>query len=658
MAEETDQERGAAAGGVDPAALGVALSGASRDKADAFLEEQTILTRLQAEEISREDKLRHWSLRVRHVSDVMKLAFELSAAMILLTIVVFVGAAIWMAAHDNSLVIEAFTVPPDMAARGLTGQAVAAQLEDKLIAMQGATDTARPANSYLKNWGDDIRVQIPDTGISISELYRALAAWLGHQTRISGEVYRSRDDIAITARAGGAGSTTVYGSDAKLPALVQLIAEALYSMTQPYRYGVYRETNAGAGDPGAIFRKLSVEGETSNERAWAYNGIATWDTIRFADLYAAVADYRRAIAIKPDFALAWSNVGEYETTLGHDQAALDAYRQAQPLIASNLDMTARAAGVLLPVSRAAIASELGDFETTRRALENASARPDYSNTVEQAREDIIVALAQMHDGQNARKAFAALPLAKNALTRAARRAVKFWVTSSSDDWTSTLKQEPEVERAFQAAGLNTGIDGNALVVLRARRIWPAAGLAFAESGNFVSAHALIDRTPRDCYLCIRMRGKIDAAEKAWSGAAFWFAEAVRQAPSLPFAETDWGEALMAKGDVDGAIVKFEIAHAKGPHFADPLEMWGDALMLKNRSDLALAKLEEANKYAPNWGRLHLKWGEALYWSGHKDEARKQFAIATHLDLSAADKAALTSVVAMLGSTQESAGFPP
>ena len=78
----------------------------------------------------------------------------------------------------------------------------------------------------------------------------------------------------------------------------------------------------------------------------------------------------------------------------------------------------------------------------------------------------------------------------------------------------------------------------------------------------------------------------------------------------------------------------------GAHFADPLEGWGEALIAKNRSDLALAKFEDANKYASNWGRLHLKWGEALFYAGQKDEAKKQFAIATTLDLSPSEKAEL------------------
>ena len=91
----------------------------------------------------------------------------------------------------------------------------------------------------------------------------------------------------------------------------------------------------------------------------------------------------------------------------------------------------------------------------------------------------------------------------------------------------------------------------------------------------------------------------------------------RRAPSIPFADADWGQALLARGQPDAAIAKFTLANQKGPHFADPLEGWGEALMAKNQSHLALAKFAEAEKYAPNWGRLHLKWGEALVYAGKK-----------------------------------------
>jgi len=61
-------------------------------------------------------------------------------------------------------------------------------------------------------------------------------------------------------------------------------------------------------------------------------------------------------------------------------------------------------------------------------------------------------------------------------------------------------------------------------------------------------------------LCARMRGNIDAVQKNWSGAAFWFADAVKLAPSLPFAYTDWGAALSGEGNYDVAIERFRQAN--------------------------------------------------------------------------------------------------
>jgi tetratricopeptide (TPR) repeat protein len=170
--------------------------------------------------------------------------------------------------------------------------------------------------------------------------------------------------------------------------------------------------------------------------------------------------------------------------------------------------------------------------------------------------------------------------------------------------------------------------------------WPWLALAEAQGGDLKSAHAVIARTPLDCYLCLRIRGSIDAVEGDQAGASYWYARAVSAAPSVPFAYADWGEMLLHEGDYDAAIAEFREANLKGPHFADPLEKWGEALVQEKRSDLALAKFEEAAKFAPNWGRLHLKWGEALVYAAKKDQAGKQFALASALDLSAAEKSEL------------------
>ncbi len=639
----------------DPGAAAFALGGAVHDPAMAkvvrhYLQEQAKLAEIQAEELREEKRLRHWSLRVRHVSDVMRLAFELSLAFIFLAIAVAVGSAIWDAAHDHSLVVEAFSVPPDLAQRGLNGQAVAAQLLDKLQAMQDVTKSERPADSYANNWGDDIKVEIPDTGVSIGEMHKLLVSWLGHETHITGEVYRTAAGLAITARAGGDSGATVTGKEGDFDALLQQAAEKVYEHTQPYRYAVYLESTMPPrrAQARALFERLVADG-SPRDRAWAYIGLGVLDATSGNGRQAA-ADARQALALVPDLVIGYQNIDLSESQLGHDEAALDGARSAVTVLqhSGNIDISDQARRIALPQEQGTVDFALGDFLAARADAERLIRLPDYNGSVEGARQSLTVVSAQLHDKTAARNAIQNESPTTDPQTLANRSANDLIADYWMDEWSSVIARRAVVEKETADVLKAAMLPSTFRNAIFSRLIWPYVAVALAETGDFKGAHALIDQTPPDCYACVRSRGDIDAAERNWNGAAYWFAQAVKQAPSIPMAYYRWGRMLMAKGDLDGAVAKFVAAHEKGPHFADPLEAWGEALIAKNRSDLALAKFAEADKYAPNWARLHLKWGEALYWSGDKEDAKKQFATAAKLDLSAADKVALAIWMKTLG----------
>jgi tetratricopeptide (TPR) repeat protein len=122
----------------------------------------------------------------------------------------------------------------------------------------------------------------------------------------------------------------------------------------------------------------------------------------------------------------------------------------------------------------------------------------------------------------------------------------------------------------------------------------------ARTGDIAGAEVLIAATPLDCYLCIRTRGQIAAIKKNWPAADRWFGEAVRQAPSLPFAYTEWADAKAAKGDLEGAIALYRTAHQKSPDFPDALKGWGDALAKAGRWNDAPSLYDQALQVAPAW----------------------------------------------------------
>jgi len=606
---------------------------ASSEEARTYLREQARLAHLQSEQIEEENATRRRILKLEHASSAMKVAFELALALIFTVVAIGLGVAVWGAASDNGLVVQSFSVPPDLAGRGLTGDVVAAKLLDKLSTLQAATVSNRAPSSYANNWGSDIKLQIPDTGISIGEFLRSLHAWLGNQTRITGEIWRTPTGLAITARAGNDTSPTFTGSDAELDKLMQQAAEAVYRATQPYRYAVYL-ANAGRGaEAQAAYENLIANG-SAMDRAWALIGLE--------NAYANNADYpratetlRRALAVRPNFIMVYVNTNGIESQYEHDEAAHQAMLKAVALADgprdADMGQTAWEMGAL--TAKAAVASTLGDFKGQLEYDRRLETYPEFSGQVDNARRSDVSAYAQLHDAAGTHAAYADLPMGSDPLASVRREGTRVFAEMLLGHGAPMLAMREK----FDAFLAQIGPFG---IVAQKRQFWPFVALALAQAGRMREAHALIDKTPADCGQCLANRGQIDALEHNWNGAQYWYARATHYAPSLPLNFSLWGEMLLAKGDTDGAIAKFEIAHRQGPRFADPLEMWGEALLAKGQAGPALEKFEDANRHAPNWGRLHLKWGEALARSGDKDGARKQFDLARGLDLTKAERTEL------------------
>ena len=141
--------------------------------------------------------------------------------------------------------------------------------------MQADQQSAAPPRTYTNNWGDDIKVEIPETGVSLGEAYRFLRGWLGHETHISGEVYahRQRHRHHRPRRRRQRRHLHRHRKPIWTPWSRQA-AEHIYRLTQPYRYGVYLDRpGPHAGKRVAIFQALATGRRPRTERAWAYIGL-------------------------------------------------------------------------------------------------------------------------------------------------------------------------------------------------------------------------------------------------------------------------------------------------------------------------------------------------------------------------------------------------
>ena len=643
MADDPDDESGIGMGELAVeayAATDLALDGASRAKADAFLDEQIALVRLQKEHLHEQRGLLLSHLKWRRYGDCMRSGWQTLVAIVALAIFLGICAAVWTASQSRGLVIESFSVPPDFAARGIGGDQLAGDMMSKVATIRAFGNSHSYGTSEGVHSGSeqDVRVEIPETGVSVADVWRLLRGWFGQERHVTGDLRELADGkVALVVHVTDAPTITVAGAAADLDKIEQDAAEQVYGILDPLNHSIYlSETGRTAKGMDAI--KAFAEGAPdAYSRAVAYGLWAAYTRTLLGDAALSRTRARLALAIYPHFIFGPVALWRVDEELSDPEDLLKQARTVQTFKASEqkAQITLQAVLQIQEAGRDWIAVLTGDF--AHAGVGECRHRCPWSRTLLVA----AVNAAQAHDSAAAWQEIGQSRSIGDAYDGSVASS-QGWDAMMDGDWDAAVRYWRASLAAWKAKPPGDASPKYVAVVV-ATHIRPWLALSLGHLGAFAEAHREIDRTPRDCYNCVRVRGLIDAMQKNWAGAEYWFAAAVKQAPSIPFADTDWGQALLWKGDYDSAIAKFESANKKGPHFADPLEMWGEALMLKNRSDLALAKFDEADNYAPNWGRLHLKWGEALMYAGKKDEAAKQFSIAASLDLSATDRSALARV---------------
>lgn len=644
MIEDIGGDEAAPEGVAGDAAAWAMLGRASRHKADAYLDEQTSLVRLQKEHLHEQRLLMLSHLKWRRFDDQLKGAVQIMLVVVSAAVVVALGAAVWNASEANGLIVDSFSVPQSFAQAGTTGEVMADEITGRLAEIRnfGVRNSFSNSADVSKNSENAARVEIPDTGVSISEAWRYLRNWLGHERHLSGALTQGADGtLTLSWVLEGDGVDSVSGPPSALPKLEREAVERIFERVDPINHivyllsqGRYVEANTSAAGFVAIAQGRQL-------RADSY---ALWgETTRLAtgDLRAAIAHERVGMLIDPELGSTHLMASRDLAALGHDEASL---HEAETLLAlKDADQLPqhRGAGFAAMQEEARTAAELflGDFA-------HAAAWSCGHGCGTFGRSLMIGAgyKARMHDPALAREMLAQARAAGYTITPLGTTApaqpaeTRFWIDADEGDWRAALDDAKAARR--DAAASDTDASPRFLNETASIRYDPLIALAAAHLGDFAPARRAIDATAGDCYFCTRTRGQIAAFEGKPQAAAWWFARAVAQAPSIPFAYVDWGAMLLHHGQYDAAIAKFKTAHDKGPNFADPLEMWGEALMQENRSDVALAKFAEASQYAPNWGGLHLKWGEALFYAGRTADSKKQIAIAATLDLSQPDKFAL------------------
>jgi hypothetical protein len=617
----------------DPVEIAMIVAAAGKrapasSEARALLEKQARL--IDSQELLARADLRHrgWQIIGERVSAVLKGLTAVAGLLLLLA----VGAFLWSAQRASGIVVDAFSVPPEMERRGTTGAVVAAQLLDKMAALEAATLSARAPSSYENSWSDVEGVEVPYAGVSLGQLRREARAWLGTETHLKGEVvHLGNGNVAITFRVGAA-SGRVQGNLAEFDELQEQAAVQIFKATQPYRYSVYIGRNGGKIDEAnAVLRQL-FNSTDLRERLWALHGLA----LNAPHREETIALYRRALRLQPDFLPAVGNMPIYALNDGREEEALAGLRRSAAAYHRGQDdyvqKTATGYGLGHEAIVADLTGDLGRAAELRRASLEFGA--DAANNASRPFE-VALSLAALHDLKTARAVLAGAGMLDPA--RRAELESKFGLLTSERMLYATATGDVAEEAADYVAQWRYHEKNTRTPEESIRLLLPPLAVALARGGRAKAAEAVVASVPDENDSGLRARALVAAHLGKHAASDAMFARAIARAPSLPAGHMLWAEAFLLRGDTDRAIEQAKLANRKGPRWAEPLKLWGDALLEKRQPGDAAAKYAAAADRAPRWGKLHLQWANALWMSGQRRQSLATMRQASTMDLSTNDR---------------------
>jgi tetratricopeptide (TPR) repeat protein len=584
----------------DAVAMTVAMDAARFDKelsrkAGDYLERHTELVarqkklvELQVHHFETERRLALQAARRKRFVDRLKYTVQMLITLVAVSALV---GAVWMiygAATSRRVVVDLFSTPQALAPRGITGEMIASSLLDTLKKLQEKTRSSEAALSSAGAWAGDIKIELPETGVSIGEIDRLLHEHLSHDLHIGGDLVQTEQGgLALTVRGEDVPAETFEGAAGDLEKLTVKAAEYVYGWSQPARYSAYlTETNRVSEAlgflPGAWRRAENDTTRALLANSW---GVALLKQNKPPE---AKSKFRQALALQPTDWIARSNLtGSEETEEASIQDAdeflhaADAAPEAQkpePRLLAEIGNAKHDYGM-------AVAA---DMDELRRKGGSASTEPAHA--------DIAVEDFEMHDVSAARNALdladpddqivKAVSLLGDGIAALDKGDAPSALEPLGALWTSWLSA-PALQNYLNEepcfAGLAQGLAGH---VAAAETIFQTVAKISGDRSRCAAYHGMV----------LEHAGDLPGAQRVW-------AENIAACPDCSFAFWARGDSEARRGQYDTAFADLARANRNSPHLAEPLKAWGDALAAQGKWPDALAKYDEALRYAPNWPSL-------------------------------------------------------
>ncbi len=275
LSEEPEKQTSADVG---PEGL-VAAVAANTEKQDpevvaetvALFREQRELLKAQRMTVESEHEIfeREWGPRLFGMR--LRVAFQLFVALVASVFGLGGAMIIRDALTSHRVIVDPFHAPPPLEERGIDGAVVASGLLDELSRLQDATRSTVQKLDQASGWSSEVKLEVPETGISLGEISRLLKERYGHDVHIEGDLIEtSGGGLALTVRGNGVPASTFEGSATELRKLITLAAEYVYAKSQPARFAYYLQ-NSGRNEEAIEFCRTAFGAASPEDRPYLLN---------------------------------------------------------------------------------------------------------------------------------------------------------------------------------------------------------------------------------------------------------------------------------------------------------------------------------------------------------------------------------------------------
>jgi len=338
-----------------------------------------------------------------------------------------------------------------------------------------------------------------------------------------------------------------------------------------------------------LINKYPSESLLFNIRGACYAGLGQFN--------AAVKDYEKAIAIKPDYSKAHFNLGGTLQELGQLDAAVESYKKTL-VIESDYAEAHNNLGIALKA--------LGQLDAAVKSFKKAIAiQPDYV----QAHYSLGTTLQELGQLDDAVKSYEEVVNIKPDFAEMHNNlGVIFNELNQNDAALKSLERAVSIKPNFAEAHNNLG---NVLKELKQHdAALKSFDKAIAINPDYAEAHNHLGNV-------LKALGKFDAAIKS-------FKKVLAIKPDFIDAYNNLGTTYMDLHQLDKAIKCYEKALAINPDYAEAHNNFGITLRGLNQLDEAVKSYERALAIKPDFAEAHNNLGNALKALGQFDAAIKSY----------------------------------